>query len=178
MVTKFWTCSVLKICLGTTLWRLGGPFIAPKDLEAIGASFRSSQPSLSAGAPDCSWRTRHHIVQRSKDPWLVTFRFIWAPDCLVRRMGLSGAPSNRWSRLTWLIAIGCLHTDRPMLHADCPVNYSWGGLAGPESGLFDRTDTGLSGGWHGPSDAAQSSPSFSFLCQICLDFLGSISDDL
>jgi hypothetical protein len=30
-----------------------GPFIAPKGLGAIGASFGSSQPSLVAGAPDC-----------------------------------------------------------------------------------------------------------------------------
>jgi hypothetical protein len=35
------------------LRRLGVPFIAPKGLGAVGASFGSSQPSLVEGAPDC-----------------------------------------------------------------------------------------------------------------------------
>jgi hypothetical protein len=54
MLIEFWSCSVLKICLGTAPWRLGGPFIAPKGLGAIGASFGSSQPSLYVGAPEYS----------------------------------------------------------------------------------------------------------------------------
>jgi hypothetical protein len=33
-----------------------GPFYSPKGQGAIGTSFRSSQPSLSAGAPDCPVR--------------------------------------------------------------------------------------------------------------------------
>jgi hypothetical protein len=35
-----------------------GPFIVPKGLGAVGASFGSSQPSLFAGAPDCPVRHR------------------------------------------------------------------------------------------------------------------------
>ena len=45
-------CSMLLWCLGTAPWRLGYLFIAPRDLEAIGASFGSSRPSLSTGALD------------------------------------------------------------------------------------------------------------------------------
>jgi hypothetical protein len=40
----------LPLC--TCLRRLGVPFIAPKGLGAVGASFGSSQPSLVAGAPN------------------------------------------------------------------------------------------------------------------------------
>jgi hypothetical protein len=40
------------------LHALRGPFIAPRGLGAVGASFGSSQPSLSAGAPDCPMRHR------------------------------------------------------------------------------------------------------------------------
>jgi hypothetical protein len=59
---------VLKICLGTAPWRLGCPFIVPRDLGAVGASFGSSQPSLSTGAPDCPvahWTTHSTTVKIS-----------------------------------------------------------------------------------------------------------------
>jgi hypothetical protein len=46
-----WTCWLHLLCC---LRRLGVPFIAPKGLGAVGASFGCSQPSLVAGAPDCS----------------------------------------------------------------------------------------------------------------------------
>jgi hypothetical protein len=41
----------------------GVPFIVLKGLGAIGASFGSSQPSLFAGAPDCS--VAHQIVNNN-----------------------------------------------------------------------------------------------------------------
>jgi hypothetical protein len=53
VVVEFWSSSVLKVCMGNNSIRLGGPFIAPRDLGVIGASFGSSQPSLSAGSLDC-----------------------------------------------------------------------------------------------------------------------------
>jgi hypothetical protein len=62
--------------------------------------------------------------------------------------GLSGALPDRWQRLACQIAIGCIHTgvpNCPVLRADCPVNYSQGSLAKPESGPFGRTVTRLSG---------------------------------
>jgi hypothetical protein len=58
---ELWSCSVLKVCLGNSSICLGCIFIAPRDLGAVGASFGSSQPYLSAGALDCSvaYRTLH-----------------------------------------------------------------------------------------------------------------------
>jgi hypothetical protein len=46
--------------LATLVYLLEVPFIVPKGLGAIGASFGSSQPSLVAGAPDCP--VRHQTV--------------------------------------------------------------------------------------------------------------------
>ena len=47
--------------------RLGVPFIAPKGLGAVGASFGSSQPSLVAGAPDCP--VAHRTVNSNRSDW-------------------------------------------------------------------------------------------------------------
>jgi hypothetical protein len=49
------------------LRRLGVPFIAPKGLGAVGASFGSSQPSLVAGAPDCP--VAHRTVNSNGSDW-------------------------------------------------------------------------------------------------------------
>jgi hypothetical protein len=55
----------LHLC--TCLRRLGVPFIAPKSLGAVGASFGSSQPSLVAGAPDCP--VAHRTVNSNGSDW-------------------------------------------------------------------------------------------------------------
>jgi hypothetical protein len=47
--------------------RLGVPFIAPRGLGAVGASFGSSQPSLFVGAPDCP--VRHRTVHSNESDW-------------------------------------------------------------------------------------------------------------
>ena len=47
--------------------RLGVPFIVPKGLGAVGASFGSSQPSLVAGAPDCP--VAHRTVNSNRSDW-------------------------------------------------------------------------------------------------------------
>jgi hypothetical protein len=49
------------------LRRLEVPFIALKDLGAVGASFGSSQPSLVAGAPDCP--VAHRTVNSKGSDW-------------------------------------------------------------------------------------------------------------
>jgi hypothetical protein len=59
-----WTCW-LHLC--SCLRRLGVPFIAPKGLGAVGASFRSSQPSLVVGAPDCP--VAHRTVNSNRSDW-------------------------------------------------------------------------------------------------------------
>jgi hypothetical protein len=51
MVVDVRSCGVLKVCLSDISMRLGGPFIAPRNLGAVGASFGSSQLSLSVSAP-------------------------------------------------------------------------------------------------------------------------------
>jgi hypothetical protein len=55
----------LHLC--TCLRRLGVPFIAPKGLGAVGASFGSSQPSLVVGALDCP--VAHRTVNSNRSDW-------------------------------------------------------------------------------------------------------------
>jgi hypothetical protein len=64
VVVEFWSCSVLKVCLGNISISLGGPFIALRELGAVGASFGSSQHSLFAGALECAvaYRTLHNAT--------------------------------------------------------------------------------------------------------------------
>jgi hypothetical protein len=85
---------VLKVCLGTAPWRLWCPFIVPRDLGAVGASFGSSQPSLSTGAPDCpvAHRTVHNTtVKRSL---IDHFPLQTGTGLSGGGTGLSGAPFN------------------------------------------------------------------------------------
>jgi hypothetical protein len=93
----------LHLC--TCLRRLGVPFIAPKGLGAVGASFGSSQPSLVAGAPDrllftvlCTGQvTIHCSMHRTQH-----YSLFYVPDtatihCPVHRTGhysLSCAPDR------------------------------------------------------------------------------------
>jgi hypothetical protein len=103
VVVEFWSCSVLKVCLGNISIRLGGPFIAPRDLGAVGASFKSSQHSLSAGALECAlaYRTLHSATIN---------RFPIGHFLFQVGTRLSGAPSDHYLRLAWQIVVGCLHT--------------------------------------------------------------------
>jgi hypothetical protein len=64
--------------------RLVVPFIAPRDLGAVGASFGSSQPSLSASAPDCP--VRHQTEHSNRSDWQIPSLeelAIGAPDMLL-----------------------------------------------------------------------------------------------
>jgi hypothetical protein len=66
-----------------------GSFIDLRGLGAIGASFGSSQPSLSVCAPDypvAQWTIHSAMVTRS----LIGFLILGAPDCLLRL-------DNRWT---------------------------------------------------------------------------------
>jgi hypothetical protein len=61
VVAEVWSCSVLKGCLVNSSMCLGGPFIAPRDLVAVGALFEKSWlPSL------CGC-TGHCTMQQSTD---------------------------------------------------------------------------------------------------------------
>jgi hypothetical protein len=94
---------VLKVCLGTAPWRLGGSFIALRDLVSIGASFGSSQPSLTAVAPD--YPVAHRTVHNTMVGESLIGHFPTQTDT-----EMSGTPSDRWRWLTWLIVVGCPHT--------------------------------------------------------------------
>jgi hypothetical protein len=49
---------VLKVCLCTAPWRLGGPFIAPRDIGAVGDPFgRPRFPSV-RGCTGTVWCTQ------------------------------------------------------------------------------------------------------------------------
>jgi hypothetical protein len=75
----------------------GGPFIASRDLGVVGASFGSSQPSVSMGAPDCpmAHTTLHStMVKRSL---IGHFPYQTGTRLSSGGTGLSGAPSDRWS---------------------------------------------------------------------------------
>jgi hypothetical protein len=93
---------VLKVCLGNIFICLGGPFIAPRDLGAVGASFGCSQHSLSAGALECAvaYRTLHSAT-------IKRFPIGHFPFQVGTRQ--SGAPSDRCLGLTWPIVVGCIH---------------------------------------------------------------------
>jgi hypothetical protein len=64
--------------------RLGVPFIAPRGLGAVRASFGSSQPSLSAGVPDCPvcHRTMHSNISDWRFPSLEELA-VGAPNMLL-----------------------------------------------------------------------------------------------
>jgi hypothetical protein len=74
---------------------LGVPFIAPRDLEVIGALCGSFQPSLSVDAPDCHvahWIVHGTTVRRSLIGHFSSQTGIGLSD---GGTGLSGAPSDR-----------------------------------------------------------------------------------
>jgi hypothetical protein len=82
-----------------------GSFIAPRDLGDIGPSLTYLRVHQTV-----RWHTGHYILQQSTCPYSVTFHCRWAPDyplgapdCLMLHLTVG-------CLLTWLIAIGYLHT--------------------------------------------------------------------
>jgi hypothetical protein len=101
----------------------GVPFIALRDLGAVGAPFWKA---LVAFSPQVYQIVRWQwIVQRLRNLWLGSFLFWGAPDCPVGGTGPSGAPCDRCppggvATSRWLAGT----PDYPVLRADGPVNYS------------------------------------------------------
>jgi hypothetical protein len=76
---------------------LGVPFIAPRGLGVVGASFGSSQPSLFAGAPDCP--VAHRIVNSSGFDWQfppLEELAVGAPDMLLFNVSCTGHGTIHW----------------------------------------------------------------------------------
>jgi hypothetical protein len=92
--------------------RLGVPFIAPKGLGAVGASFGSSQPSLSTGAPDCL--VHRWTMNNNRSDW----QFSSLEELAV------GAPERL------LFTVMC--TRHATIH--CPVHLSHPGFGAPRPG--------------------------------------------
>jgi hypothetical protein len=125
-----YTCW-LHLC--TCLRHLGVPFIAPKGLGAVGASFGSSQPSLVAGAPDCP--VAHRTVNstrigqgRESTDWLVSFSVGHRTvRCAIWPLVLVDVAGSRCTARA---------PDYPAPRADCPVIYSRCSQRTPESDEF------------------------------------------
>ena len=150
--------------------RLEIPFIAPRELRAVGAPF--GRPLL----PSVRWRTglsgAHWIVNsthmgrcKESSDWLVSAS---------RGTGLFGAPVDRWSGVDVATSRCAAGTpDCLVPRVECPVNYSRhsqknlraASLAGPCTGLSDAHQTVR---WVAPDRPVLRSPA-AFPCfSLCL----------
>jgi hypothetical protein len=102
------SCSVLKVCMCPAPWRLGGPFIALRDLGAIGTPFeRLWLPSV-RGCTGLSGahQTLHSVRFPSINGWAVCWVSRWrlrspsTPDFPVHTK-LYGGTSRPLAQQTW-----------------------------------------------------------------------------
>jgi hypothetical protein len=101
------------------LRRLGVPFIAPKVLGVVGASFGSSQPSLVAGAPD--YPVAHRTVNSNRSDWQFSSLEqldIGAPDMLLFTVLCTGQvtihrPAHRIQLLFTVMCTGHIYYSLP-----------------------------------------------------------------
>jgi hypothetical protein len=119
--------------LCTCLGRLGVPFIAPKGLGAVGASFGSSQPSLVAGAPDCP--VAHRTVNSNGSDWQfpsLEQLAIGAPDRLLSTVLCTGQ-----------VTIHCpVHRTQLLFTVLCTGRSYYSLSCAPDRGLFTVLCTG------------------------------------
>jgi hypothetical protein len=106
-----WSLRMLLVSLGGSFMRLGGPFIAPRQLGAVGG--QQGRPSL----PFVGWRTGQsgappdsHCRRSGADLLPILAQMTVAPPGQLAHQTLSGAPCqlraprggvNRWSCNTW-----------------------------------------------------------------------------
>jgi hypothetical protein len=135
---------MLRVCLGDSSMRLGVPFIAPRQLGAVGGQQgRLSLPSVGwrtgqSGAPpdnhcSCPVRDLLPILAQTTvaDSWQLAHRTLTGAQRTVRRpcRPLAWATLRPWiARPT--IALAAVGSP------DSPVNYSHTSSNSPESGLF------------------------------------------
>jgi hypothetical protein len=94
---------ILKVCLGVSSMRLGVPFIAPRQLGAVGSILgRQFLPSVGwrtgqSGAPPdihCSCPVRISFHSRRSDRWI--FKLVGAPDTFRCTPDSPVPPADRW----------------------------------------------------------------------------------
>jgi hypothetical protein len=105
--------------------RLGIPFIAPRDLGAVGAPFgRLWLPSV-RGCKGLSGAYRTMNSAMTKNPLVCYFLLLRAPDCLVGGTGPSGTPLDYCLEADVAASHWLAGTPDCLVHrADGPVNYS------------------------------------------------------
>jgi hypothetical protein len=150
--------------------RLGDPFIAPRQLGAVGAPFgRQFLPSdhgrIGLSGAHRTVNSTSTGRDRESPDWLVSFS-VGAPNGPVRHM-----TGGSWS--TWQVAIARLvHQTVPAPRADCPMIYSRRSQKNPRAeSLADRAPDCPVGGTE-PSGAAQSNTSSTFLPLSSFDSFG------
>jgi hypothetical protein len=91
-----WSLRMFLVSLGASSIRLGVPFIAPRQLGAVGGQQEGYPWLLSGGAPDSPVRHRTVTVDGSVP---ISFLFWRRRPLQIRgswRTGQSGAPTDRW----------------------------------------------------------------------------------
>jgi hypothetical protein len=138
---------------GSAPWRIGAPFIAPRGLGAVGASFGSSQPSSVRECTGLSGAHQTTLVQQLPNSLIGCLPF-W--ESIV----LFDDPPSHWSLLTWLSSRWPPGTPNCLVLCPDPVISSRRGPAKVEAHKFGRTGAGL-------SSVAQTSP----LSSLCVKLL-------
>jgi hypothetical protein len=128
------------------LRRLGVPFIAPKDLGAVGASFGSSQPSLVAGAPDCP--VVHRTVNSNRSDWQfpsLEQLAVGAPDMLLFTVLCTGHNYYSLSCAPDTATIHCpVHRTQLLFTVLCTGHSYYSLSCAPDRSLFTGMCTGQS----------------------------------
>jgi hypothetical protein len=142
--TECGSIRLLSECLGDSSMRLGVPFIAPRQLGAVGDNLgRLILPSVGwrtgqSGAPPDS----HYSMSGADLLPNLAQSTVATPGWLAHRT-LSGAPSRPLARTTRRPQIA-----RPtvalavIVSPDSPVNYSRTSLKSPDSGQFAKSQPG------------------------------------
>jgi hypothetical protein len=89
---------VLLLCLGYAPWCLGGPFIAPRDLGAVGAPFGVTWLPSIRGCIVLSGAHRTLHSTMAMYPLIGCFLLLGAPNHSVGGTELSGVPVDCWLR--------------------------------------------------------------------------------
>jgi hypothetical protein len=160
-----WSLRIFLECLGDSSMRLGVPFIAPRQLGAVGGQQgRLSLPSVGwrtgqSGAPPDSPCRRSGadllpiLAQTTAtDSWQLAHRTLFGAHrsvrCPLPTVGMGHASPADCAADHWLTGQSGAPPDSPLNYSRTPPNF-------PESGLF-------TGGWPGAPDSP--------VCQAELDF--------